>query len=81
MMKSFEVIVKALKAQRGYKNGEPELKKIIMGMQGLHLEERKRDLHKIHHSLYTLSGAGVGKLGKFTSLYNLILAEIKVQVE
>lgn len=32
MVKSFEVIVKALKTQKGFKNGEPEMKKILMGM-------------------------------------------------
>eukprot|EP00347_Sterkiella_histriomuscorum_P013166 403365756 len=70
MLKSFELIVKALKTQKGFKNSEPEMRKTIMGMQGQHLEERKMDIHKIHHSLFVMSGQNAGRL-----------AEIKVQTE
>ncbi|CDW71250.1 UNKNOWN [Stylonychia lemnae] len=49
MMKSFDVIVKALKTQRGYKNGEPDMKKILMGQQAEikvqveQVQEKKKD--------------------------------------
>lgn len=62
MMKSFELIVKALKTQRNYKNPEGEMRGILMNMQGQHLEERKRDVHKIHHTIYVISDKGVGRV-------------------
>ena len=62
MGKTYEIIAKAMKVQRGYKNPEPEMKKMMQGMQALHMEERKRDVHRIHHDLFTGAGQSVGKI-------------------
>jgi phosphoenolpyruvate-protein kinase (PTS system EI component) len=54
MNKTFEVIAKALKTQKGFKQTEREIKTILTGMQTKHMEERKRDVHKIHHQLFVI---------------------------
>ena len=62
MLKSFDLITKALKTQFGFKNPENEIKTILMNMQGQHLEERKRDVHIIHHTLFMRGDKDIGRV-------------------
>jgi hypothetical protein len=49
MTKSTDIIIKALKGQKGFKTSEKDMKKILSTLLTKHLDERKRDVHIIHH--------------------------------
>lgn len=53
--KAFDLIARSLKNQRGLKAGEKDIKNIGLQLQEKHIEERKRDVHKIHHTLHVVT--------------------------
>ena len=60
--KALEVIMKALRTQKGFKNSDRDIKKIFITMHNKHVEERKRDVHKVHHTIYVLGNKAIPRV-------------------
>ena len=68
--KAYDMVGRALKTQRGYKNTEREVKtQVLMPLLGKHYEERKRDVHIIHHTVFVVTGGDrmVSKVNKINN--------------